>query len=58
MAAADFDDPRDFIAFQIHRLADLLERDGHSFEQQAKRTVTLDREALLDRYAGRLNHDT
>lgn len=36
MQRAGFDDPRDFIAFQIHRLASL---DGPEFEAQAKRTV-------------------
>lgn len=40
MQAADFDDPRDFIAYQIHRLDELLARDGHNFKAQAVRTVT------------------
>lgn len=41
MQAAGFDDARDFIAFQIHRLDELRERDGHSFKAQAVRTVTV-----------------
>jgi hypothetical protein len=36
MARAGFDDPRDFLAFQIHRLALL---DSPDFELQTKRTV-------------------
>ena len=40
MHAAGFDDPRDFLAFQIHRLDELLQRDGHTFAAQAVRTVT------------------
>lgn len=48
MDAAGFDDPRDFIAFQIHRLDDLLTCDRHTFEAQAVRTVT----------AGDLSHYT
>lgn len=36
MARAGFDDPRDFLAFQIHRLAAL---DSPAFELQAVRTV-------------------
>lgn len=51
MAAADFDDPRDFLAFQIHRLDALLACDGHSFAQQAKRTVTV---GDLSKYDDRL----
>lgn len=51
MTAAGFDDPRDFIAFQIHRLDELLERDGHSFTAQTKRTVTV---TGLDKYTDRL----
>lgn len=56
MRAAGFDDPRDLIAFQIHRLDDLRERDGHSFEAQAVRTVTV---GDLSKYAERLGerHD-
>lgn len=56
MQAAGFDDPRDFIAFQIHRLDDLRERDGHSFESQAIRTVTV---GDLSKYVERLGerHD-
>lgn len=56
MQAAGFDDPRDFIAFQIHRLDDLRERDGHSFKAQAVRTVTV---GDLSKYADRLGerHD-
>lgn len=56
MQAAGFDDPRDFIAFQIHRLDELRERDGHSFKAQAVRTVTV---GDLSRYAERLSerHD-
>lgn len=56
MQAAGFDDPRDFIAFQIHRLDDLRERDGHSFKAQAVRTVTV---GDLSKYAERLGerHD-
>ena len=56
MQAAGFDDPRDFIAFQIHRLDELRERDGHSFKAQAVRTVTV---GDLSRYAERLGerHD-
>lgn len=40
MEAAGFDDARDFLAFQIHRLDDLLTCDRHTFEAQAVRTVT------------------
>jgi hypothetical protein len=56
MQAAGFDDPRDFIAFQIHRLDKLRERDGHSFKAQAVRTVTV---GDLSRYTERLGerHD-
>lgn len=56
MQAAGFDDPRDFIASQIHRLDELRERDGHSFKAQAIRTVTV---GDLSRYAERLGerHD-
>lgn len=36
MQRAGFDDPRDFIAFQIHRLASL---DGPEFDAQTRRTV-------------------
>lgn len=56
MQAAGFDDPRDFIAFQIHRLDELRERDGHSFKAQAVRTVTV---GDLSRYTERLGerHD-
>ena len=36
MARAGFDDARDFLSFQIHRLAAL---DSPEFEAQAKRTV-------------------
>lgn len=41
MVAAGFDDPRDFLAFQIHRLDTLLKCDGHKFNEQAIRTVTV-----------------
>lgn len=51
MQAAGFDDPRDFIAFQIHRLDELRERDGHSFKAQAVRTVTV---GDLSKYADRI----
>lgn len=51
LQAAEFDDARDFIAFQIHRLDDLLARDGHSFTAQTKRTVTV---TGLDKYTDRL----
>lgn len=51
MQAAGFDDARDFIAFQIHRLDDLRERDGHSFKAQAVRTVTV---GDLSKYADRI----
>lgn len=44
MQRAGFDDPRDFIAFQIHRLASL---DGPEFQQQTTRTV---RVGNLDKY--------
>jgi len=40
MDAAGFDDPRDFLSFQIHRLDALLKCDGHKFNEQAIRTVT------------------
>lgn len=53
MAAADFDDARDFIAFQIHRLDTLLGCDGHKFAEQAKRTVTV---GDLSKYHGRIGH--
>lgn len=53
MAAADFDDPRDFIAFQIHRLDKLLTCDGHKFIEQAKRTVTV---GDLKKYHDRIGH--
>lgn len=56
MAAADFDDPRDFIAFQIHRLDALLARDGHSFREQAVRTVTLAGDPTVARYAEQLSN--
>lgn len=45
--AAGFDDPRDFLAFQIHRLHMLLWGDRHTFEAQARRTVTV---SGLDKY--------
>lgn len=48
MEAAGFDDARDFLAFQIHRLDHLLQCDGHAFKAQAVRTVT----------AGDLSHYT
>ena len=48
MDTAGFDDPRDFLAYQIHRLDELLARDGHAFADQAVRTVT----------AGDLSHYT
>lgn len=51
MQAAGFDDARDFIAFQIHRLDDLRERDGHSFKAQAVRTVTV---GDLSKYTDRI----
>lgn len=51
MQAAGFDDARDFIAFQIHRLDDLRERDGHRFRAQAIRTVTV---GDLSKYADRI----
>lgn len=51
MQAAGFDDPRDFIAFQIHRLDELRERDGHSFKGQAVRTVTV---GDLSKYTDRI----
>lgn len=51
MQAAGFDDPRDLIAFQIHRLDDLLSRDGHKFKAQAVRTVTV---GDLSKYTDRL----
>lgn len=51
MVAAGFDDARDFLSFQIHRLDFLLARDGHMFEQQAKRTVTV---TGLEKYNDRL----
>ena len=41
LTAAGFDDRRDFLAFQIHRLADLLDSDRPAFDAQAKRTVRL-----------------
>lgn len=41
MEAAGFDDPRDFLAYQIHRLDALLKCDGHKFNDQAIRTVTV-----------------
>lgn len=41
MEAAGFDDPRDFLAYQIHRLDALLKCDGHKFNEQAIRTVTV-----------------
>ena len=42
MAAAGFDDPRDFIAYQIHRLDGLLTGgDVEAFRAQAVRTVTV-----------------
>ena len=51
MDAAGFDDPRDFLAFQIHRLDHLLQCDGHAFAAQAVRTVTA---GDLSHYTGRL----
>ena len=53
MKSADFDDARDFIAFQIHRLDELLKCDGHKFAEQAKRTVTV---GDLSKYHGRIGH--
>lgn len=52
MQAAGFDDPRDLIAFQIHRLDELRERDGHSFKAQAVRTVTV---GDLTKYTDRID---
>lgn len=48
MARAGFDDPRDFLAFQIHRLALL---DGPEFDAQAKRTVRVNG---LEKYLGKI----
>lgn len=48
MQRAGFDDPRDFIAFQIHRLAAL---DSPEFDAQAKRTV---RVSGLDKYLAKI----
>lgn len=54
MQAAGFDDPRDFLSFQIHRLDHLLQCDGHAFKAQAVRTVTA---GDLSKYIERLtNH--
>lgn len=39
MAASDFDDPRDFMAFWIHRLDDLLQTQGELFNTDARRLV-------------------
>lgn len=51
MARAGFDDARDFLAFQIHRLDAL---DSPQFEEQAIRTVTVSGltkyEELIGRY--------
>lgn len=55
MQAAGFDDPRDFFAFQVHRLDRLRECDGHSFNQQAVRTVTV---GDLSKYHDRLGGDS
>lgn len=52
MQAAGFDDPRDFIAFQIHRLDELRDRDGHSFKAQTVRTVTV---GDLTKYTDRID---
>lgn len=50
MARAGFDDPRDFLAFQIHRLASL---DSPEFDAQAKRTVRVTGlEPYLEQIAG------
>lgn len=46
-----FDDPRDFLAFQIHRLDALP--DGPAFDAEAIRTV---RVHGLERYFGQLGH--
>lgn len=54
MAASGFDDPRDFISFQIHRLDKLLECDGHRFTQQTKRTVTV---GDLSKYLDQIGND-
>src|SRR5690606_10289643 len=51
MDAAGFDDPRDFLSFQIHRLDALLKCDGHKFKEQAIRTVTV---VDLEKYYGKL----
>lgn len=48
LEAAGFDDPRDFLAFQIHRLAALLVSDRPAFDAQAIRTVQV---GSLDKWA-------
>lgn len=50
-ASPDFDDPRDFLSFQILRLHGLMKCDRHNFEEQTKRTVTLGK---LDHFFERL----
>lgn len=40
-AAARFDDPRELIATQIHRLDALLACDRHAFDKQTRVTVTV-----------------
>lgn len=53
LKAAGFNDRRDFLAFQIHRLADLLEADRPAFDVQARRTVRLgDMSQYLARVGG------
>lgn len=40
-AASGFDDPRELIAAQLHRLDALLTSDRHAFDQQTRVTVTV-----------------
>lgn len=40
-AAAGFDDPRELIAAQVHRLDALLASDRHAFDKQTRVTVTV-----------------
>lgn len=39
--ASGFDDPREFLAHQIHRLDALLTSDSHAFVEQTRVTVTV-----------------
>lgn len=54
-AAAGFDDPRELIAAQIHRLDALLTSDRHAFKEQTRVTVTV---GNLDKWLPLLGAET